>query len=117
MMLANFFGSDGVIVLIIAIVVIFGGSQLPKIARNVGTAGKEFRKAQQEAEEDARAQAAARAVAQTPAVPPAPVAPPAVDASPGASETPAASDNVTISRAELEALLDERLGKRPTSPN
>ncbi len=38
---------------LIAVIVLIAGSQLPKIARNVGVAGKEFRKAQQEAEEDA----------------------------------------------------------------
>jgi sec-independent protein translocase protein TatA len=49
---ANILGSDGLIVLIIAAVVLFGGSQLPKLAKNVGAAGHEFRKAQREAEAD-----------------------------------------------------------------
>ena len=51
-MLANIFGPDLGLVVIILLVVLVGGSQLPKIARNIGTAGKEFRKAQQEAEEE-----------------------------------------------------------------
>ena len=53
-MTANIFGPDlkiGIVVSDHLLVVIFG-SQLPKIARNVGMAGKEFRKAQQEAEEE-----------------------------------------------------------------
>ena len=45
MLLADIFGSDALIVIVIALIVIFGGSQLPKIARNVGSAGKEFKKA------------------------------------------------------------------------
>ena len=52
-MIANIFGPDLGIVLVIILLVVVFGSQLPKIARNAGTAGREFRKAQQEAEEDA----------------------------------------------------------------
>ena len=48
-MLATFFGMDSLYVVIIAIVVLFGGSQLPKLARNAGEAMKEFRKAHAEA--------------------------------------------------------------------
>jgi sec-independent protein translocase protein TatA len=58
-MTANILGSDGLIVLIVAVVVLFGGSQLPKLAKNVGAAGHEFRKAQREAEaEHAKTEAA-----------------------------------------------------------
>jgi TatA/E family protein of Tat protein translocase len=49
-MIANLLGTDGLIVLVVAVVVLFGGSQLPKLAKNVGSAGREFRKAQIEAE-------------------------------------------------------------------
>lgn len=99
-MLANIFGSDGLIVLIVAVVVLFGGSQLPKLAKNVGSAGREFRKAQQEADEE-HARAAA-------AIPPAAVpAPPAP-----AAAVPAGDDQLVISRTELKQelsnLLDER---------
>ena len=44
-MIANILGSDALIVLVVAVVVLFGGSQLPKLARNVGAAGHELRKA------------------------------------------------------------------------
>jgi len=88
-MLANIFGLDGGIVLLIALVVLVGGSQLPKLARNVGLAGKEFRKAQDEAMADHPA--------------PAPTAVPAPSALPAT-----ASDQVTLSKSDLEALLDER---------
>jgi sec-independent protein translocase protein TatA len=100
MILGNIFGGDGLIVVIIALVVIFGGSQLPKIARNVGSAGKEFRKAQAEAEAETRAEEVAKVV------PPAPVAVPVVPAATPAPQ--ASSDSVTLSKADLEALLDER---------
>ena len=42
----------GIVVLIVAVVVLFGASQIPKLARNVAEAGKEFRKAQAEMEAD-----------------------------------------------------------------
>lgn len=71
-MVANVFGPDLGYVVIIVLVVVFGGSQLPKIARNIGGAGREFRKAQLEAEEEAQREQAARA---QPAVPAAPVGP------------------------------------------
>lgn len=42
-MLAEIFGLDGVIVLVVVVVVLFGGSQIPKLARSLGTARKEFK--------------------------------------------------------------------------
>lgn len=45
----------GIIVLILAMVVLFGTSQIPKLAKNLGEAGKEFRKAQAEMEADRHA--------------------------------------------------------------
>ncbi len=124
MFLGNVFGSDGLIFLIIALVVVFGGSQLPKIARNVGSAGKEFRKAQAEAEEEESRKAQADSVAPQ-AVTAAPVQPQPqvvpVVATPAAPVTPVQPSNadgekVTLSKAELDALLDERM-KRGQSAN
>lgn len=89
---ANIMGTDGIIVLIVVVVVIFGGSQLPKLARNLGSAGKEFRKAQEEAEADHKAKEAAKTQEEIA---------PAPSSSPG-------EDRVTLSKAELNALLDER---------
>ncbi len=106
MLLADIFGSDGLIVIVIALIVIFGGSQLPKIARNVGSAGKEFKKAQAESEQEERARAAAQAIA-PPA--PQPVAPPAAQVAP--------SDSVTLSKADLEAVIDKRLAEKDPSSN
>lgn len=98
-MIANLFGPDLGIVIVVILVVLLGGSQLPKIARNVGTAGKEFRKAQQEAEEDAAREQAAKVSAAT-----AP-APPAAQPLPAAGST---NDSVQLTRAQLDALLQER---------
>jgi sec-independent protein translocase protein TatA len=82
-------------VIVIAVIVLIGGSQLPKIARNLGLAGKEFRKAQTEAEEEH--QSASRAP--TPP-PPQPLGP--------AAQTPVTEDSVTMSKSELDALLRAR---------
>jgi sec-independent protein translocase protein TatA len=46
-----FSGNEWLIVVIIALV-LFGGSQLPKLARNVGQAQKEFKKGMDEAKDD-----------------------------------------------------------------
>jgi sec-independent protein translocase protein TatA len=109
-MIANLMGGDALIVLVVAIVVLLGGSQLPKIARNVGTAGKEFRKAQQEAEEDAdrdRQAKAARDAAATPPPPP-PLAAPPVATAPPVAAAPAAEPSITLTPAQLDALLKAR---------
>jgi TatA/E family protein of Tat protein translocase len=109
-MIANIFGPDlGIVVVIILLVVIFG-SQLPKIARNVGTAGREFRKAQQEAEEEERDQArraAAASAATAPVVPPPPAVGPA-SAPPPPVAAPTREESVTLTRSELDALLRAR---------
>ncbi|MBO0692923.1 MAG: twin-arginine translocase TatA/TatE family subunit [Acidimicrobiaceae bacterium] len=81
MVIANLFGPDLGYVVIIVLVVMVGGSQLPKIARNIGTAGKEFRKAQREAEEENAEHEQAPA-----AVPPAPRAVPAASSTAGQEE-------------------------------
>jgi len=41
-MLAEIFGMDGIVVLVVVLVVLFGGSQIPKLARSLGSARKEF---------------------------------------------------------------------------
>lgn len=43
-MLAEIFGVDGVIVIVVLAVVLFGGSQIPKLARSLGSAQREFKK-------------------------------------------------------------------------
>jgi sec-independent protein translocase protein TatA len=49
-MLAEIFGMDGVIVLVVLGVVLFGGSQIPKLAHSLGSAQKEFKKGLKEGE-------------------------------------------------------------------
>jgi sec-independent protein translocase protein TatA len=113
-MIANLMGGDGLIIIVIAVVVLLGGSQLPKIARNVGTAGKEFRKAQEEAEEDADRQKQAKAARQPGAdtpqpPPPQPLPAPPVPAAPTvAAVDPAGDASITLTPAQLDALLKAR---------
>jgi sec-independent protein translocase protein TatA len=50
-MLADIIGPD-VLVVIAVIALLFGGSQLPKLARSLGTAKSEFQKGMQSADTD-----------------------------------------------------------------
>lgn len=43
-MLADIFGPDLLIVLIVVAVVLFGGAAIPRLARNLGSAKREFEK-------------------------------------------------------------------------
>jgi TatA/E family protein of Tat protein translocase len=47
-----FINDTGILVVVLALVLLMGASRLPKLARNLGEAGKEFRKAQDEAAAD-----------------------------------------------------------------
>ncbi len=44
MFLANIDGVDGIIVLVVVLALVFGGSAIPKLARNLGSAKNEFEK-------------------------------------------------------------------------
>jgi sec-independent protein translocase protein TatA len=75
----------GILVVVLAVVVLFGASRLPKLARNLGEAGREFRKAHDEANPD---------TPPTPAI--------------AAAERSAVSGSdgmVTLSRSQLDTLL------------
>ena len=102
-MLATIFsGPDDLIIIVVALVVIFGGSQLPKLARNAGEAMREFKKSGSTGGAEA-----AKGAAATP-VPPA-AQPVANTVMPQAVPLPTAPDDrVTLSRAELDALLAQR---------
>ena len=51
--LANILGPDGLIVIgVIVVVLLFGGSQLPKLARGLGSASHEFKKGMEEGDAD-----------------------------------------------------------------
>ena len=94
-----FSGMDDLIVIVVALVVIFGGSQLPKLARNSGEALREFRKAHSDT--DAGASPAVSPPAATPVAP-------ALPASAQVSPVAPGSEQVTLTRAELDALLAAR---------
>jgi sec-independent protein translocase protein TatA len=99
MFLANILGPDGVIVLvIIVLVLLFGGTQLPKLARGLGEASHEFKKGQKETEDPARADAAKAEVARA-------------DAAKAEVTQAPADDKITLTKAELDALLAEREAK------
>jgi sec-independent protein translocase protein TatA len=68
-MLAEIFGVDGIIVIVVvAIVLLFGGSKLPQLARGLGSASHEFKKGVQEGAKADEEQPAEPAVA-APALP------------------------------------------------
>ena len=54
-MFAEIFGIDGVIVVIVMGMVLFGSSQIPKLARSLGSAQKEFKQGLQEGHTPPRA--------------------------------------------------------------
>ena len=73
-------GVPELIILLIIVFLLFGATRLPKLARSLGEASKEFKKGVQDAEGESRS----------------------------ASRPPAADEKVTMTRAELDALLAER---------
>lgn len=60
--LANVFGPDGLIIIaVVVIVLLFGGSKLPELARGLGSASHEFKKGLSEGEESSKAVDGAKA--------------------------------------------------------
>lgn len=80
-------GAPELIILLLVVLLLFGSTRLPKLARSMGEASREFKKGVTEREKLEASDA-----------------PPAVTAT-------AADDKVTMSRAELDALLAEREAK------
>jgi sec-independent protein translocase protein TatA len=52
---ADIFGVDGIIVLVVVVLVLFGSTQIPKLARSLGSAQKEFKKGLDEGGKDGSA--------------------------------------------------------------
>jgi TatA/E family protein of Tat protein translocase len=71
MVLAEIFGPDAIVVIVLAIVLLFGADRLPKLMRSIGEASRELKGGQ-------------------------------------ADEAATKDDTITVSKAELDALLDER---------
>ena len=101
-------GAPELIIILIIVLLLFGTTRLPKLARSLGEASREFQKGANEREREREKEEAAAQAAPTPVVP---VPPPAAPAPPAPAPPAAASDpneQVTMSRAELDALLAER---------
>jgi TatA/E family protein of Tat protein translocase len=107
--------------IVLAIVILFGGSQLPKLARNAGDAMREFRKAHSEASSQGDPSFHSGGYQQPPAIaaPPvqvAPAVPAQVPAVPASQAPPQqAEERVSLTRAELDALLADREAKARAS--
>ena len=111
--------SKEVIVILIIVVLLFGATALPKLARSLGEASREFKNAVGErgGEEAPKANQsppaaptppspAPPAAASVPATPP--TTPPTPATPPTTSPIQDPNELVTMSRAELDALLAER---------
>ncbi len=77
---AEIFGMDGVIVLVVVALVLFGSTQIPKLARSLGSAQKEFKQGLAEGD---TGKVATPAATVTPAVVVSTPAPVVTEASPG----------------------------------
>jgi sec-independent protein translocase protein TatA len=91
---ADLFGEQGLIVLIVVAVVLFGSTQIPKLARSLGSAQKEFKKGLDEGAKGDGSETQSLAEASPPPAVQAPPAaqpqaaapaPPTVDGTPGAN--------------------------------
>jgi sec-independent protein translocase protein TatA len=95
-------GAPELIIILVIVLLLFGTTRLPKLAKSLGEASREFKKGVDEREQEEAAKA-------TPAAPTAPITPPAPPpAAPTAAPSDPNSEQVTMSRAELDALLAER---------
>ena len=53
-MLAEIFGVDAIVVVVVVVAVLFGGTQIPKLARSLGSARSEFKKGLDEVQRPVR---------------------------------------------------------------
>jgi sec-independent protein translocase protein TatA len=68
---ADLFGEQGIIVLVVVALVLFGSTQIPKLARSLGSAQKEFKKGLEEGgSEEGKSAAKAAESSPAPANPP-----------------------------------------------
>ncbi len=59
------FGSSEMVIVLVIVLVLFGGSQLPKLAKNLGKAQKEFKAGMDDAEKGDAAESTATEAAAT----------------------------------------------------
>ncbi len=117
-MLASIFsGYDDLIVIVVAVVVLFGGTQLPRLARNAGEAMREFHKAHSEASSAFPGASELPAPANTRLSAPARSGLDGGGAGQGeGAPAQASEERVTLSRAELDALLSSREAQARATP-
>jgi sec-independent protein translocase protein TatA len=89
-------GAPELIIILLVVLLLFGSTKLPKLAKSLGEASKEFKKGIGDHEAEAAA-AASPPVTASAAAPVLPVTPPSP-----------AEEKVTLTRAELDALLAAR---------
>ena len=96
-------GAPELIIILVIVLLLFGTTRLPKLAKSLGEASREFKKGAEEREAEEAAKAAQTAPI-APTTPPAPAPPVASPPAPAGDP----NEQVTMSRAELDALLAER---------
>ena len=102
---ADIFGEQGIIVLMVVALVLFGSTQIPKLARSLGSAQKEFKKGLEEGgSEDGAGTKSAAPVRVTQATPPAAITPSGPDLVPS-----------RVERRRLHGPLPDRSGAKPMS--
>ncbi len=97
-------GAPELIIILLVVLLLFGSTKLPKLAKSLGEASKEFKKGVADSETSPTPTAATGMP--VPPAPPAPPPPP-YTAAPGPPAAPA-EERVTLTRAELDALLAAR---------
>ena len=95
---ADIFGVDGIIVLVVVVLVLFGSTQIPKLARSLGSAQKEFKKGLDEGSSDTpEGTSAAQATPPPLAAPAAPAPAPPAAAPPAPAPVEASGDGTAAS--------------------
>jgi sec-independent protein translocase protein TatA len=90
---AEFASVDNILILVVVVLLVFGSTQIPKLARSLGSAQKEFKKGIEEGSADDP---------KTAAVPPAAVAPPASVVPPVAVQAPPAASTPPTVEVHVE---------------
>jgi TatA/E family protein of Tat protein translocase len=106
-------GAPELLIILLVLLLLFGGSKLPELARSLGKAKNEFHKAQADSEVD-------KPAASTPTSLSTPVpesATPAAAIPEVAAPEVAAPETVTMTTSELERLVEERARQLAADPD